>query len=118
MRLLHLQLESRYIKVKTLFKDFCLSTRCRMTNIRLNHAEEHYRMWLPEHEIPSYLCLILVVLWSLFIYTRLSWFANPFEMEDDMENAVMATQILANLGIFLAGAGVMWFVTVYKEKKE
>jgi len=35
-----------------------------------------------------------------------------------MENAVMATQILANLGIFLAGLGVLWFVTVYKEKKE
>jgi hypothetical protein len=35
-----------------------------------------------------------------------------------MENAVMATQILANLGIFLAGIGVLWFVTVYKEKKE
>jgi hypothetical protein len=35
-----------------------------------------------------------------------------------MENAELATQILANLGIFLGGIGVLWFVTVYKEKKE
>ncbi len=39
-------------------------------------------------------------------------------MEDDMENAVMATQILANLGIFLGGIGVLWYVTVYRDKKE
>jgi len=35
-----------------------------------------------------------------------------------MEQAVLATQILANLGIFLGGIGVLWYVTVYKEKKE
>jgi len=35
-----------------------------------------------------------------------------------MEQAELATQILANLGIFLGGIGVLWFVTVYKEKKE
>jgi hypothetical protein len=39
-------------------------------------------------------------------------------MEDDMENALLATQILAHLGIFLLGAGVMWFVSVYKEINE
>jgi hypothetical protein len=39
-------------------------------------------------------------------------------MEDDMENAVMATQILANLGIFLGGIGVLWYVTVYRDKNE
>jgi hypothetical protein len=37
-------------------------------------------------------------------------------MEDDMENAVMATQILANLGIFLLAIGVLWFVSVYDKK--
>ena len=35
-----------------------------------------------------------------------------------MEQAVLATQMLANLGIFLGGIGVLWYVTVYKEKKE
>jgi len=35
-----------------------------------------------------------------------------------MEQAELATQILANLGIFLGGIGVLWFVTVYKEMKE
>ncbi|UCF27161.1 MAG: hypothetical protein JSW42_11005 [Chloroflexota bacterium] len=38
--------------------------------------------------------------------------------EDDMENAVMATQMLANLGIFLGAIGVLWFVTVYRDKKD
>ncbi len=37
-----------------------------------------------------------------------------------MENAVEATTILFNtmagLGIFFMGVGVLWFVTVYKEK--
>jgi hypothetical protein len=44
------------------------------------------------------------------------------EMEDDMENAVEATTILFNimggLGLFFTGVGVLWYVTVYKEKKE
>lgn len=38
-----------------------------------------------------------------------------------MEQAVLATQILANLEIFFIGIGIMWFVSVYKEinqKKE
>ena len=35
-----------------------------------------------------------------------------------MEQAVLATEILRNLGILLLGIGVIWFVTVYKEKKE
>ena len=34
-----------------------------------------------------------------------------------MENAVMATQILANLGLFFTGIGILWFVDVYKKKK-
>jgi len=43
-------------------------------------------------------------------------------MEDDMEQALLATQLLfyllGGLGIFFLGVGVLWFVTVYKEKKE
>lgn len=37
-----------------------------------------------------------------------------------MENAVMATQMLANLGIFLGALGILWYVTVYRDinKKE
>jgi hypothetical protein len=35
-----------------------------------------------------------------------------------MEQAVLATQILSGLGTFFLGVGVLWFVTVYKEKKE
>ena len=81
-------------------------------------------MWLPGHKNLSYPCLILVVLRPLSIYAyihRESLFANPREMEDDMENAVMATQILANLGIFLGGIGLIWLATLYKaylDKKE
>lgn len=41
-----------------------------------------------------------------------------FGMEDSMENAVMATQILANLGIFLGAIGILWFVTVFRDKKD
>ena len=33
-----------------------------------------------------------------------------------MENAVMATEILANIGIFLGALGILWFVTVYRDK--
>jgi hypothetical protein len=39
-------------------------------------------------------------------------------MEDDMENAVMATQILANLGIFLGGIGLIWFATLYRDRNK
>ena len=39
-----------------------------------------------------------------------------------MEQALLATQllfyILGGLGLFFTGVGVLWFVTVYKEKKE
>ncbi len=35
-----------------------------------------------------------------------------------MEQAVLATEILSNLGILLLGIGVIWFVTVYRDKKE
>jgi hypothetical protein len=35
-----------------------------------------------------------------------------------MEQAVLATQMLANLGLLLLGIGAVWFVSVYREKKE
>ena len=39
-----------------------------------------------------------------------------------MENAIEATTLLFNvlggLALFLTGVGVLWFVTVYNEKKE
>ncbi len=41
-------------------------------------------------------------------------------MEDDMEQALVATQLLFNLlgglGLFFLGIGVLWFVSVYKDK--
>ena len=41
-------------------------------------------------------------------------------MEDDMENAVLATsilfQVMGGLGLFFMGGGVLWFVDVYKKK--
>ena len=43
-------------------------------------------------------------------------------MEDDMEQALLATQLVFNLlgglGIFFFGVGVLWFVSVYKEKEK
>jgi len=43
-------------------------------------------------------------------------------MEDDMEQALLATKLLffllGGLGIFFLGIGVLWFVSVYKDKKE
>jgi hypothetical protein len=43
-------------------------------------------------------------------------------MEDDMEQAVLATTLLfdlmGGLGLFFSGVGVLWFVTVYKENNE
>jgi hypothetical protein len=43
-------------------------------------------------------------------------------MEGEMEQALLAVQLLFNLlgglGLFFLGVGVLWFVTVYKEKKE
>ena len=39
-----------------------------------------------------------------------------------MEQALMATQLvfylLGGLGLFFLGIGLLWFVTVYKEKKK
>jgi hypothetical protein len=35
-----------------------------------------------------------------------------------MENAALAMGILGDLGLLLLGIGMLWFVTVYKEKKE
>ena len=44
------------------------------------------------------------------------------EWRNDMGQAVVATQLLFNLlgglGIFFLGVGVLWFVTVYKEKSK
>jgi hypothetical protein len=44
------------------------------------------------------------------------------EMEDDMENAVLATtilfQVMGGLGLFFIGVGVLWFVDVYKKKEQ
>ena len=34
------------------------------------------------------------------------------------EYVTMFFQVMSGLGIFFAGVGVLWFVTVYKEKKE
>jgi hypothetical protein len=38
-----------------------------------------------------------------------------------MEQALLATQLLfyvmGGIGLFFTGVGVLWFVTVYKEKK-
>jgi len=34
-----------------------------------------------------------------------------------MEKALLATQILSNLGMFFTGIGILWFVDVYKKKK-
>jgi len=43
-------------------------------------------------------------------------------MEGVMEKALAATQLLFYLlggpGIFFLGVGVLWFVTVYKKRKE
>jgi hypothetical protein len=39
-----------------------------------------------------------------------------------MENAIAATTILFNvmggLGFFFMGVGVLWFVTIYRDRKE
>ena len=35
-----------------------------------------------------------------------------------MENLVGLGYLLGGLGVFFIGIGVLWFVTVYKEKEE
>ena len=35
-----------------------------------------------------------------------------------MEQALLGAEILGGLGMFFLGIGALWFVTVYKEKKE
>jgi hypothetical protein len=35
-----------------------------------------------------------------------------------MEQVVLATEILSNLGILLLGIGAVWFVSVYRDKNE
>jgi hypothetical protein len=39
-------------------------------------------------------------------------------MEGDMEQLLVVAQFFSGLGIFFLGVGVLWFVSVYKEKKE
>ena len=39
-------------------------------------------------------------------------------MEDDMENAALLGQLMGGLGLLLTGVGVLWFVSVYQEKKK
>jgi hypothetical protein len=43
-------------------------------------------------------------------------------MEGDMEQALMAVQVLfylmGGLGLFFLGIGVLWFVDVYKKKSD
>jgi len=43
-------------------------------------------------------------------------------MEDDMEQALLAAQLLffimGGMGIFFLGVGVLWFVSVYKDKEK
>ncbi len=43
-------------------------------------------------------------------------------MEDDMDPfqaiEMVFLHILGGLGLFFTGVGVLWFVSVYKEKKE
>jgi hypothetical protein len=43
---------------------------------------------------------------------------KPNLKEDNMEQALLATQLLSNLGLFLLGIGVLWFVSVYKDKNK
>ncbi len=44
------------------------------------------------------------------------------ETVNEMDNALLATQLLFNvmggLGIFFLGVGVLWFVSVYKDKEK
>jgi len=35
-----------------------------------------------------------------------------------MEQLVVVSQFLSGLGVFFLGVGVLWFVSIYKEKKE
>jgi hypothetical protein len=37
-------------------------------------------------------------------------------MEGNMEKALMLFYLLGGLGIFFLGIGVLWFVSVYKDK--
>ena len=46
---------------------------------------------------------------------------NHGEMEDYVEKALLATQLLfylmGGLGMFFLGVGALWFVSLYKDKK-
>jgi hypothetical protein len=39
-------------------------------------------------------------------------------MEDDVEQLALLGQFFGGVGILLLGVGVIWFVSVYNEKKE
>jgi hypothetical protein len=39
-------------------------------------------------------------------------------MEEDMEQLLGIGQFLSGLGVFFIGVGVLWFVSVYQQKKE
>jgi hypothetical protein len=39
-------------------------------------------------------------------------------MEEDMEQLLGIGQFLSGLGVFFVGVGVLWFVSVYSQKKE
>jgi hypothetical protein len=38
--------------------------------------------------------------------------------EDDMEQLLVIGEFFSGLGMFFIGIGVLWFVTVYKEKTQ
>jgi hypothetical protein len=38
------------------------------------------------------------------------------EIVDAVETTTMLFNVMAGLGLFLLGAGMMWFVSVYKDK--
>jgi hypothetical protein len=40
-----------------------------------------------------------------------------FARRDDTENAMFVFDILSALGTFFLGVGVLWFVSVYREKQ-
>lgn len=40
------------------------------------------------------------------------------EMEDDMEILALLGEFFVGIGVLLLGVGVIWFVSMYKEKHE
>jgi len=68
----------------------------------------------------SDVCLVSAGLWNRLSGSRKPGSQTHSQMEDDMEKALIATQLLfyllGGLGIFFLGIGMLWFVSVYKEK--